>query len=628
VIGARLRLGSLWLSQVTRVVGDWCVRLTAFLALHSAGEKSAWYSSTAVGIAPFIALAPLNGCLSNGLSRRLVMSIATLSSVLVVTGFAAAGGDWLPCLAVVALGTAVYSPSRYAVLPAVATDTHVPLSRVNGAIEMGGAAAIVGGVALGFYLGSGGDTSRSMSFESPAVRWSLALFGVCFFSGLAVRFASDVLRPESPRRAIAGFFIDCRRIFREPRARVPVLGLASFQALVTAGFSPLISPLLTGSHEDLTTKLPEVFLCVGVGAAIGCLAAGVQGHPRRIVGLVPFGITGLLIVLLILIGVDVHREVPVISCGLLGFMGGIINVPLRAAYIGAVPADARGNGMAVMNFTIYTLTTLLAVAMAGMIATGFLATTAGQVAFLALLTGVGAILAWRQYASEALENVFEVVLWPMYRIRAHGPGAECIPRTGPVLIVANHSSYFDPFWVGKIVPRHIRPMMTSVFYDLRGLRWIMRDFVRAIRVPAVTYRKEAPELKEAVAALRNNECVVIFPEGALRRTEEVPLRRFGQGVWHILKDVPDTLVVMCWIEGGWRSWASYYKGTPLENKRPDFWRHIDVAVAEPITIPPEMLDHHLTTRRYLMERCAACRKHLGLDVPALDNVGKDNHAAE
>jgi 1-acyl-sn-glycerol-3-phosphate acyltransferase len=360
-----------------------------------------------------------------------------------------------------------------------------------------------------------------------------------------------------------------------------------------------------------------VLLFVGIGAALGCLAAGVQGHPRRILGLVPFGVTGLLIVLLILMDVDVHGHVPVASCVLLGFVGGFINVPLRAAYIAAVPADARGNGMAVMNFTIYILTTLLAVVMFGLVHAAVLTSVAGQLAFLAMLTAVGVALAWRLYASEAVENLAEVALWPMYRIRAHGPGAECIPRTGPLLIVANHSSYLDPLWVGKIVPRQIRPMMTSVFYDLPGLRWLMRNLVGAIRVPAVTYRKEAPELKEAVAALRKGECVVIFPEGALRRTEEVPLRRFGQGVWHILQDVPDTPVVVCWIEGGWRSWASYYKGKPLQNKRPDFWRHIDIAVAEPITISPEMRDHHLTTRLYLMQRCLECRKYLGLDVPAL-----------
>ncbi len=43
---------------------------------------------------------------------------------------------------------------------------------------------------------------------------------------------------------------------------------------------------------------------------------------------------------------------------------------------------------------------------------------------------------------------------------------------------------------------------------------------------------------------------MIFPEGFLRRKEEQPLRRFGQGAWAILQARPDTPVFATWIEGG------------------------------------------------------------------------------
>ena len=55
---------------------------------------------------------------------------------------------------------------------------------------------------------------------------------------------------------------------------------------------------------------------------------------------------------------------------------------------------------------------------------------------------------------------------------------------------------------------------------------------------------------------------MVFPEGYLRRTEDRPLRRFGQGVWQILKARPDTPVFTAWIEGNWGSYTSYANGPP------------------------------------------------------------------
>jgi hypothetical protein len=138
VIGARLRLVSLWGSQVARVLADWCLRVTAWLAwtraLGSGGE--AWHVATAVFIAPFILLAPLNGCVTNGLPRRWVLVGSAAYTLLVVAVFAAGQWPWMLCLGVVALGSAIYSPARYAMLPAVAVDTRIPLPRVNGWIEL------------------------------------------------------------------------------------------------------------------------------------------------------------------------------------------------------------------------------------------------------------------------------------------------------------------------------------------------------------------------------------------------------------------------------------------------------------------------------------------------------------
>ena len=618
---ARARFVSLWVSQVARVLADWALRLAAvaeWAAVRRVPASSAWYLATVVFVAPWIVLAPLNGALCNGLSRRRVLAVSAAYTLLVVALFPLTPFLWMACLGAVALGAAVYSPTRYAMLPAAASDTGVSLPRLNSWVEVGGAASILGGMLLGWHLGrplGGYDSPREWL---PLFAVLLGLNLLCFVTALPASFPSDVPRPEPPAAALRGFFVDLGRVAREREAGGMVLGLAAFQAIVTAGGGVLLArTLLAGSVTS--AEVTETLLLVGGGSALGCAAAGWQKHPARNKGLVAPAAAGLLLALAWAAATFApDAALPWLPVFLLGFFGGLVNVPLRSAYLAAVPADARGNAMSVMNTAIYLLTSLLALLMYGLSAAGVLASDAAQLGFLAALAAAGAALALVLLYRETVENLAEVVLWPVYRIRAYGPGAARLPARGPLLIVVNHSSYLDPIWVGKVVPRLIFPMMTSQFYDLPVLRWWLRHVWRVIRVEASPFRRAAPELAEAVTRLKGGECVVIFPEAMLRRTPDVLLRPFGQGVWHILREVPDTPVAVLWIEGGWGSFFSYKGGPPAKNKRFDWWRHIDIAVSEVKPLDPAILVDHRTTRDHLRRRCLECRRFLGLNVPPLD----------
>jgi 1-acyl-sn-glycerol-3-phosphate acyltransferase len=355
---------------------------------------------------------------------------------------------------------------------------------------------------------------------------------------------------------------------------------------------------------------------VCLGTAAGCGLAALQVNPRRGLGLVSFGITGLLLADVWAALSNVDGVAPAVPSFLLGLTGGLINTPLRSVYLGAVPADARGNAMSVMNTAIYLLTSAVAALMFGLIQANILPTPEHQLWFLVVVVALCAAVAWRVLFAQTFELVIEWILWPMYRIQAHGPGARRIPMRGPLLVIANHSAYADPFWIAKIVPRHLTPMMTSYFYDVPVIRWLMVHVVRAIRVQDATFRREAPELQEAIEVLRRGDCVLLFPEAILRRKEEPMLRQFGRGVWHILRAVPQTPVVVCWIEGGWGSYTSYKNGPPMTHKGLDWRRKIDIAVTEPQVLEPSLLLDQRGTRRYLMRVCREARRFLGLPVPS------------
>jgi len=258
---------------------------------------------------------------------------------------------------------------------------------------------------------------------------------------------------------------------------------------------------------------------------------------------------------------------------------------------------------------------VLSLSLTALLRGGVLHTPANQLQLLSVLAAAGVIVAWRLLFPQTVEQILEVLLTLMYRVRTHGPGLEQTPRTGPLLIVANHAAYLDPFWLCKVVPRKVTPMMTSFFYDRPFIRWSMIHIVGAIRVPVAAFRREAPELRDAIAVLRQGGCVLIFPEAQLRRREDQLLRMFGQGVWRILQEVPHTPVLACWIEGGWGSFTSYFNGPPLRGKRLDWRRRIDIALETPHVLDSILLADQHATRQHLMRMCLECRRHLGLLVP-------------
>ena len=89
--------------------------------------------------------------------------------------------------------------------------------------------------------------------------------------------------------------------------------------------------------------------------------------------------------------------------------------------------------------------------MLALIRGGLLPTPVAQLGFLAALTAAGAAVAWWALYPPALEQACEVLLLPLYRVRAFGPGRDKIPTTGPLLVVANHQSYFDPPIIGASI---------------------------------------------------------------------------------------------------------------------------------------------------------------------------------
>ena len=455
-------------------------------------------------------------------------------------------------------------------------------------------------VVAGFWLGAASQFEPAFGFwpwgRAPSWRdlWPLA-----FVCGLVVIGLLYVILP--PAGTAEPFFLLDRTHIGSNAARRCLLAIAGHAVCVALllGWAMQV-PAVPGQPYPFPRRL---FL-FGAAYAVGVLISYLQKHVQRAVGLIP------LAALLAVIGAIIAALVPAASWPAwpLGIAAGMVHGPARNWLLVTVPPGQRAGALTLAAF-LQILGAIIGVLL-------FLLLPPSDIIRILILLLLCALSIYL-FLRELVEQLTEFVLWPFYPIHGYGPGLLATPNRGPVLVLANHSAWLDPLWLAKVIPLQMRPLMTSKFFDLPLISLLMRRVFHAIRVPETRFRREAPEIQDAIAAIDHGISVLIFPEGYLKRKEDQSLRRFGQGIYQILREKPRTAVVACWIEGGWGSYTSYFKGPPTRNKKMDVRRHIRIGVSEPEVLSLELLHDQLKTRQHLMRQVLNARAFLGLpELPA------------
>src|SRR5438034_3923989 len=106
-----------------------------------------------------------------------------------------------------------------------------------------------------------------------------------------------------------------------------------------------------------------------------------------------------------------------------------------------------------------------------------------------------------------------LVVPPVIRfwVRLDMQGAHHIPASGPVIVAANHTSYFDPLCLGVFVDsagRQVRFLAKSELFDRPLMRFIM---LGAGQIPVYRETRDAARsLSAAVEAMRDGAAVAIY----------------------------------------------------------------------------------------------------------------------
>jgi 1-acyl-sn-glycerol-3-phosphate acyltransferase len=118
-------------------------------------------------------------------------------------------------------------------------------------------------------------------------------------------------------------------------------------------------------------------------------------------------------------------------------------------------------------------------------------------------------------------------------------GRRRIPRRGPVLIIANHQSFFDPIALGVTCPRRLLFLARKTLFKPPWFAWLISS-LGGVPMDQEGVAKEG--LKTILQHLLAGEAVVVFPEGT--RTANGDLSPLKPGVQLLIRRAQAPIVPM------------------------------------------------------------------------------------
>ena len=166
-------------------------------------------------------------------------------------------------------------------------------------------------------------------------------------------------------------------------------------------------------------------------------------------------------------------------------------------------------------------------------------------------------------AYQLLERVrFRELAQQLYRVQI--AGSEHVPASGPVILVANHESMFDPWLLALVTPRPVRYMAKSELWRYRPVARVIESFGA---FPVERGTGDATAISVAASLLREGEVLGMFPQGTSKRRASRPYHR-GAARLALVTGAPVVPVRMTGT-----------RGVPRPGRPP-----VEIVVEEPIAV--------------------------------------------
>jgi acyl-[acyl-carrier-protein]-phospholipid O-acyltransferase/long-chain-fatty-acid--[acyl-carrier-protein] ligase len=548
----------------------------------------------AVGfLLPFLLFAAPAGFLADRYSKRSVIVATKVAEIIImVLGVYAiwTGNIYVMFTVLFCMGaqSAFFGPAKLGILPEMLHPE--VLSTANGIANLATMVSIIIGTIAGYALydltspdGLGALTiNGGKTFPGLLISTS-ALVGVAAVGWIASLFILKLPAANPTRKVPLNPFEETWRDLRligQNRALLRVALAVAFFWTLGALAQQNVN---TFAKEELDVKLSTYIgilmgvLATGVGA--GSIMAGIWSRGKVEMGMVPLGALGLAVNSMLLYTSHSSYTWTAVWLFLLGFSGGLYDVPLTAFLQRNSPEASRGSIFAASNFLSF----------GGMlIISGFFFILHGQwhlpSSTIFLLAGLCTLpVAFYMYQivpQATIRFLFWVASHLAYRIHVHG--REEIPEKGGALLVANHVSWLDGLIVAISCPRHVRLIAFDENLKSWCIRWLSETFqtipINATKGPKALLRS----LQVANEAVRNGDLVCIFAEGGISRIGQ--LLPFQRGLMRIVEGT-GAPVIPVYLDELWGSIFSFSEGKFFWKWPRQFPYHLSVVFGRPIREP-------------------------------------------
>jgi len=545
-----------------------------FLAAVTTQSEGAIGAKASVLMAlPFIVFPGFFGALADRYSKKDVAVWSKYLEVLImitgIAGFLTQSPNFLfAVLFLMSAQSAMFGPAKYGIMPETLAEEH--LSWSNGVVQMTTMLAVILGQLFGGRL-----------FDELGVQ-NAYLAGVILvvLSFIGVLTSWKITRPEPADPALTfplnpwkGMGRDLATIWNNRWLRMIAFGYSYFWfagAILLSAVLDLKGVLGLNASQ---TSILNGLLSLGIG--IGSYGAGVASRGKIEMGLVPIGsaLMGIGCILFYWFG-DSYSSAIVLAF-IIGFGGGVFDVPLAAGLQYLSPKQSRGGVIAAANMLtwvgillgggMYMLRPVLGLSVhAVFVAVGI--TTLLVLIVVSILTPIMLVRA----ALWVLANT-------VYRLNVRG--RTNIPDEGGALLVANHVSFIDALVVSAAIDRPVRFIMHDEIYQSWWIRPVAH-MMGAIPISAMGGPRELVQsMRTATEAIRKGEIVCIFAEGQISRTGQ--MLPFRKGFERIMKDV-EAPIVPVQLDRLWGSIWSFDKGR-------FFWKtprripyHVTISFGKPL----------------------------------------------
>lgn len=137
-----------------------------------------------------------------------------------------------------------------------------------------------------------------------------------------------------------------------------------------------------------------------------------------------------------------------------------------------------------------------------------------------------------------------IYFWCKIYYKAEIIGLENIPKDGPLIFCGNHRTYLDPPLMVCTAKRDMRFLAKEELAKNPFLNFLGWAF-EAIHVKRD--EKDVTAIKESLKALKNGQCIALFPEGTRNGLEKEQKAKDGVAFFAVRSGAK---VVPCGIKGG------------------------------------------------------------------------------